>query len=196
MVSRKTLVAKLAGLGLFLGLAASGALLSSSDYANAQMPMAMPEHQTTQFHRLEQPLGLKIGVTVGGAALMGLELWWFLFSKKQPQKAEATQGVQELTIIVDGGYEPSRIVASVGQPVRLNFFRKDASSCLETVLVPDFHIAQKLNLNQVTTVEFTPEKPGHYPFTCGMNMFQGVVEVEAAAPKPPRQLAALQRDLN
>jgi hypothetical protein len=29
-----------------------------------------------------------------------------------------------------------------------------------------------------------------------MNMFQGVVEVEAAAPKPTRQLAALQGDLN
>ncbi|HEY9896528.1 MAG TPA: cupredoxin domain-containing protein [Candidatus Sericytochromatia bacterium] len=190
MVSRKTLVAKLAGLGFFLGLASSGALLSSSDYANAQMPMAMPDHQATPFQRLKQPLGLKIGVAVGGAALMGLELWWFLFSKKQSQKAEATQGVQELTIIVDGGYTPSRIVASVGQPVRLNFFRKDPSGCLETVLVPDFYIAQKLNLNQVTAVEFTPEKPGHYPFTCGMNMFQGVVEVEAAAPKPTRQLAA------
>ncbi|MBD2073745.1 cupredoxin domain-containing protein [Phormidium sp. FACHB-592] len=196
MFNRKTLVAELAGLGLFLGLASSVALLSSSDYANAQMAMAMPDHQTTQFHRLEQPLGLKIGVVVGGAALIGLELWWFLFSKKQSHKAEATQGVQELTIIVDGGYEPSRIVASVGQPVRLNFFRKDPSSCLETVLVPAFHIARKLNLNQVTAVEFTPDKPGHYPFTCGMNMFQGVVEVEAAAPKPMRQLTALQGDLN
>jgi plastocyanin domain-containing protein len=194
MVSRKTLVIKLAGFGLFLGLASSGALLFSSGYANAQMPMS--GHQTTQFHRLEQPLGLKIGVVAGGAALMGLELWWFLFSKKQPQKAEATQGVQELTIIVDGGYEPSRIVVSAGQPVRLNFLRKDPSSCLETVLMPAFHIARKLTLNQVTAVEFTPETPGQYPFTCGMNMFQGVVEVEAAVLKPLPQLAALQGDLN
>jgi plastocyanin domain-containing protein len=196
MVRRKRLVAELAGLGFFLGLAASTTLLASSGYANAQMSMAMPEHQTTQFHRLEQPLALKIGVAAGGAALMGLELWWFLFSKKQSQKARATQGVQALTITVDGGYEPSRVVVSAGQPVRLNFLRKDPSSCLETLLVPDFHITQKLNLNQVTAVEFTPEEPGHYPFTCGMNMFQGVVEVEAAAPKQTRQLAALQGDLN
>ena len=34
-----------------------------------------------QFRRIEQPLVLKIGVTVGGLALIGLELWWFLFSK-------------------------------------------------------------------------------------------------------------------
>lgn len=112
---------------------------------------------------------------------MGLELWWFLFSKNQSQKAAAKQGVQELTITVDGGYEPSRVVVSAGQPVRLNFFRKDPSSCLQTVLLPDFHIARDLNLNQVTAIEFTPEKPGQYPFTCGMNMFRGVIEVEAVA---------------
>lgn len=182
MPSRKTIIAKLTGLGLLLGLSSSVAILSGSGIANAQMPMAMPKPgQTTQFRRLEQPLGLKIGVVAGGAALIGLELWWFLFSKKQAQKAEAKQGVQELTITVDGGYEPSRVVVSAGQPVRLNFFRKDPSSCLETVLVPDFHIARDLNLNQVTPVEFMPEKPGQYPFTCGMNMFRGVVEVEAVA---------------
>lgn len=174
MRSRKTVVASLAGLGLLLGI--------SSSVAIAQTPMAMPSSkQNTQFRRIEQPLGLKIGVVAGSAALIGLELWWFLFSKKQAQKAESKQGVQELTITVDGGYEPSRVVVKAGQPVRLNFFRKDPSSCLQTVLVPDFHIARELNLNQVTPVEFMPEKPGQYPFTCGMNMFHGVVEVEATA---------------
>lgn len=179
-VRRKPIVSRLAGVGLFLGLAASAVLLPLRDNVNAQMPMTKPESgQATQFRRLEQPLGLKIGVAAGGAALIGLELWWFLFSKKQAHKAEAKQGVQELTITVDGGYEPSQVVVQAGQPVRLNFFRKDPSSCLETVLLPDFHIARDLSLNQVTAVEFTPEKPGQYPFTCGMNMFRGVVEVEA-----------------
>jgi cation transport ATPase len=37
----------------------------------------------------------------------------------------------------------------------------------------------------VTTIEFTPEEPGQYPFTCGMNMFRGVVEVQASAPLKP-----------
>ncbi|XGV95078.1 MAG: cupredoxin domain-containing protein [Leptolyngbya sp. BL-A-14] len=181
MFSRKMTVAKLAGLGFALSLAASAVLLPSTDNAHAQMPMEpTPSGQSTQFRRLEQPLGLKIGVVAGGAALIGLELWWFLFSKKQAQTAEAKQGVQELTITVDGGYEPSQVIVKAGQPVRLNFFRKDPSSCLETVLLPDFHIARDLSLNHVTAVEFTPDKPGQYPFTCGMNMFRGVVEVEAA----------------
>jgi len=179
---RKMIVSKLLSLGLFMGVAAIAVLLPLRDCAKAQMPMeSTPSGQSTQFRRLEQPLGLKIGVIAGGTALIGLELWWFLFSKNQSRKAETKQGVQEVNITVDGGYDPSQVVVRAGQPVRLNFFRKDPSSCLETVLVPDFHIARDLRLNQVTSVEFTPEKPGEYPFTCGMNMFRGLVEVKAAA---------------
>jgi len=112
-------------------------------------------------------------------ALIGLELWWFLFSKSQGQQAESIQGIQELTITVDGGYEPSTVVVKAGQLVRLNFLRRDPNSCLEKVLLPDFHIVRELPLNQVTAVEFTPQKPGRYLFTCGMNMFRGVVEVQS-----------------
>jgi plastocyanin domain-containing protein len=67
-------------------------------------------------------------------------------------------------------------VVNAGQRVRLNFLRSDPSSFLEQVIFPDFHIAQDLQLNQTTPIEFTPEKPGEYTFACGMNMFRGVVE--------------------
>jgi plastocyanin domain-containing protein len=33
------------------------------------------------FARFEQPLAAKIGVTVAGLSLIGLELWWFLYSR-------------------------------------------------------------------------------------------------------------------
>ncbi|MEA5580173.1 hypothetical protein VB620_02320 [Nodularia harveyana UHCC-0300] len=52
---------------------------------------AIPPGETQPFQAIEQPLGLKIGVTVGGLALIGLELWWFLFSKS----SAATNGKQE-----------------------------------------------------------------------------------------------------
>ena len=134
--------------------------------------------ETGQFRRIEQPLVLKAGVTLGGLGLIGLELWWFLLSKKQTQKVASHEGVQELAITVDGGYEPSRVVVKAGQPVRLSFLRRDPSSCLEKVVFPDFHLARDLVLNRVISVEFTPQKPGEYLFTCGMNMFQGVIEVQ------------------
>ncbi|MCC5898332.1 MAG: hypothetical protein JJU32_10510 [Phormidium sp. BM_Day4_Bin.17] len=34
--------------------------------------------QSGQFEQIEQPLGVKVAVTLGGLALMGWELWWFL----------------------------------------------------------------------------------------------------------------------
>ena len=159
----------LASVGIAIGMA--------SGVQAAEMSV---EHSTskTQFRSIEQPLGLKVGVTIGGLTLIGLELWWFLFNKAKGQQAKSMQGIQELTIIVDGGYEPATVVVKVGQLVRLNFLRHDPNSCLEKVLLPDFHIMRELPLNQVTAVEFTPEKPGRYSFTCGMNMFRGVVEVQ------------------
>lgn len=167
MFSKSKILGSIAGVGILIGVV--------SNVATAQIPAHSPEN-TTEFRRIEQPLALKLGVTLGGLALIGAELWWFLFSKTKAKQAESTQGIQELTINVDGGYEPAHVVVNAGQPVRLNFFRSDSSSCLEKVLFPDFHIAQDLTLNHVTPVEFTPQKPGQYQFTCGMNMFRGVVE--------------------
>jgi plastocyanin domain-containing protein len=152
-------------------------------FANAQMihEMSSPGAQPVgQFRRIEQPLANKVAVTLGGLGLIGLELWWFLLSKPKSRQASAQSEIQEVTITVDGGYEPSRIVVQAGQPVRLNFYRKDPSSCLEAIRLPDFHIAQELPLDRITAIEFTPSKPGKYEFTCGMNMFRGVVEAQAA----------------
>jgi plastocyanin domain-containing protein len=176
MLNKTAIASGIASLGLALGIA--------SGQAVAQMPHKGMQHseteQNSQFRRIEQPFWLKSTVTLGGLGLIGLELWWFLLSKPKSQKAQAKQGIQEIDIAVDGGYEPSRVVVNAGQRVRLNFHRKDPSSCLEEVRFPDFHIAQELPLNQTTPIEFTPNKPGTYDFTCGMNMFRGAIEVQGA----------------
>lgn len=166
MSSKKFFWGSLTGLGILLGTVQGVPAAETSS------------SQTNQFRQVEQPLAVKVGVTAGGAALIGLELWWFLLSRKTSQKAQTKQGTQEVIITVDGGYEPAHVVVKAGQPVRLNFLRRDPSSCLERVLLPDFLIAADLTLNQVTPVEFLPQQPGEYQFTCGMNMFRGVVIVE------------------
>lgn len=65
----------------------TGLLLSVAiETASAQMPMP-PSQPTQAFRSIEQPLAVKIGVTIGGLGLIGLELWWFLLSKSRAQKA-------------------------------------------------------------------------------------------------------------
>jgi plastocyanin domain-containing protein len=174
MMNHSTIFASVATVGVVLGISTGGAV--------AQLPHegSHPTEQTAEFQRIEQPLWVKGVVTASGLGLIGLELWWFLFSKSKPRQPITESGVQEITITVDGGYEPSQVVVQAGQRVRLNFDRKDPNHCLEEVRLPDFRIAQELPLHQITPVEFTPEKPGRYEFTCGMNMFRGMVEVKAA----------------
>ena len=167
MNKKITFFSTLAGFGFLLG-AISGAIAAETG----------AQQTATQFQPIAQPIENKVGVTLGGLGLIGAELWWFLLSKPKSRKASTQAGVQEVTVTVDGGYEPSQIVVQAGQPVRLNFYRKDPSSCLEEVRLPDFHIAQQLGLNQTTPVEFTPNKPGKYEFACGMNMFRGFIEVQ------------------
>ncbi len=168
MISKRTVWSSFIGVGLLMGI------------ASGTRATEMPSTQTNQFRRIEQPFGLKLGVTLGGLALIGAEFWWFLLKKPKVQEVELQQGIQELTVTVDGGYQPNYIVVQAGQPVRLNFFRKDANSCLEEVLLPDFGIDINLPLNKTTSVEFTPQKSGEYQFTCGMRMFRGVVAVKAS----------------
>ena len=70
-----------------------GLMLLGAPAAIAQMSVdhAMPHNA---FQHLEQPLSLKIGVTIGGLALIGLELWWFLGSRPLSKRAKTDQGVQ------------------------------------------------------------------------------------------------------
>jgi plastocyanin domain-containing protein len=139
------------------------------------------------FRQIEQPLPVKVGVVLGGLTLVGAELWWFLGRKQQQQRASQSNGVQEVLITVDGGYHPDRVVVAVDTPVRLSFHRLDRNSCLDELLIPDFGISTRLPVdlaasalpNRITTVEFTPNRVGEYPFTCGMRMFRGVIEVRS-----------------
>ena len=91
---------------------------------------------------------------------------------------ESEAGWQEITIIVNGGYAPSRIKVKAGQPMRLAFHRIDPSSCVAQVIFPDFHKTLDLPLEATTSLELPPTKAGVYPFHCGMNMVRGVLEVE------------------
>ena len=148
-----------------------GMLFCKVPAASAQIA----EINVGEFRRIEQPLMLKVGVAVAGAGLVGLELWWFLFSKTKAQTARSRDGVQSIDITVDGGYSPDQIMVQVGQPVQLNFLRKDPSSCLEQVVLPDFNKAVDLPLNRTVTVEIVSKKAGDYTFRCGMNMFRGTI---------------------
>lgn len=127
-----------------------------------------------------------IAVLVGGIGVIAF-LAWFFFGPKEGKRAEAKGGVQEITVRVEGTYQPDHIQVQAGVPVRLKFDRRETTGCSERVVFPDFGINRELPAFQTTTIEFTPDKPGTYAFACGMNMYRGQLIVtpatEAAATK-------------
>jgi plastocyanin domain-containing protein len=125
----------------------------------------------------------EIFVVVTGVALVLFVLWYF-FGERERVAAETSEaGVQQVSIMVKGGYEPDVIVVKKGLPVRLDFYRDEVNSCSERVVFGDFRIARDLPAFKTTSVEFTPDRAGEFTFTCGMNMIRGklVVEEETAA---------------
>ncbi len=116
----------------------------------------------------------KLVVGVGGLAAILFVAWFFFGKKTQEVTAE-----KQVRITVDGGYSPNALRVKLGQPVTLQFVRRDASSCLEEVVLPDFGVRQSLPLNRETAVTITPKHAGEFGFACGMNMYRGTITVEA-----------------
>ncbi|MFQ6538232.1 MULTISPECIES: cupredoxin domain-containing protein [Aphanothece] len=144
------------------------------------LPAAALTRAEPLWRTIEQPLALRLAVAAAGLLLIAAELWWFL--GRHGEAAPAATGAggwQEVTITVDGGYSPSRVRLQAGRPVRLIFDRRDPSSCVARVIVPDFQRSLDLPLDARTSLELPPMEPGVYPFHCGMAMVRGSLEVEA-----------------
>lgn len=106
-------------------------------------------------------------------AFTGL-LWWYFFGPRVGTIARAgAAGVQELDVVVHGGYSPNLLVVQHGRPVRIRFNRRESADCSERVVFADFGVSKKLPAFDITPIEFTPDKAGEFVFTCGMGMYQG-----------------------
>jgi plastocyanin domain-containing protein len=124
---------------------------------------------------------IEAAVLAASAAAIGWINYYFFIAGRQPtQVATSGNGVQDVTVRVDGGYSPSALEVVAGRPVRLSFDRADTSGCSEEVVLPDFGIRRFLPTGAHTTVEFTPGRPGTYEFTCSMGMLRGRLVVTRA----------------
>jgi plastocyanin domain-containing protein len=116
---------------------------------------------------------------VAGVAVIGWINWYFFLARRGSAAAETREGgKQEVTITVQGGYEPAEVRLKRGIPARLVFDRQETSGCSEEVVIPDFGIRTFLPAFQKTAVELKPETAGSFEFTCGMGMLRGRLVVE------------------
>ncbi len=122
----------------------------------------------------------KLIVTISGFILAALTYWFFLMKKEKVVTVSDSidsAGSLQVDIIVEGGYTPESISIPKGKITKINFLRKDPSSCLEEVVLGDFKIRKQLPLNQKVTIELTPQQTGEFKYSCGMNMYHGKIIV-------------------
>jgi plastocyanin domain-containing protein len=117
-------------------------------------------------------------ILAGLTAIAWVNWYFFLADRGSASAAAGAGGVQEIAVVVRGGYAPGSVHVKRGQPVRLVFDRQETSGCSEEVVIPDFGIRRFLPANQKTPVEFTPGEAGTFEFTCGMGMLRGRLTVE------------------
>ena len=112
----------------------------------------------------------KIIVSTTGGLLIALT-YWFFFGKKD----SVVYATDSSEIVVDGGYKPQVIRINSNKPVELTFVRKDANSCLEEIVFPDYGIKKYLPLNSPVKITLNPPHSRVSEFHCSMNMYRGKV---------------------
>jgi Cu+-exporting ATPase len=90
----------------------------------------------------------------------------------------ATDGVQEVEIVVRGSFRPSSVVVKRGIPARLLFNRQENERCSEQVIFSGLGQERWLPPFATTPVQFIPSEPGEFMFTCSLGMYQGRLVVE------------------
>jgi plastocyanin domain-containing protein len=116
----------------------------------------------------------RVLITILGILAIGFTYWFFLMKRERVVKAMGAS----VDVIVEGGYSPEAIIIPYGKPIKLNFLRKDPSSCLEEVVLGDFKIRKALPLNEKVAIELTPDRKGEFVYSCGMNMYHGKIIVK------------------
>jgi plastocyanin domain-containing protein len=123
--------------------------------------------------------GTDIMTLLIGLALIGGIAWFFWGPRAGGARvALGSSGYQEALVLVKGGYTPDVLVVQHGKPVRLTFRREETAACSEMVVFGAFNKSAKLPTGQDVRVEFLPERPGEYEFSCQMGMLRGKLIVE------------------
>jgi len=124
-----------------------------------------------------------ISVLLGSAILLAAFWWWFFGSRRVAVAAArlTTGGVQEVEILVKGGYKPDRVTLRAGVPARLTFTRRESGACTDRVVIPAFGITRPLPAYASTPVDLAAPAAGEYDFSCGMGMIHGKLVVEERA---------------
>lgn len=115
-------------------------------------------------------------INLSGVLLMLAIVWWFWLYR--PARAARPESGAIQIKVENGVYSPDRISVPINQPTRLRFLRKDPSACAATVIFDELDISADLPLEEVKELIITPTQSGTFNFSCQMQMYRGLLEVQ------------------
>lgn len=89
--------------------------------------------------------------------------------------AQAQEQVVQMTVQY-GTYSPSRFTLKKNVPVRWEIDGVDVGGCADTIVAPSIGITRRLQPG-LNLIQFTPNRSGTIPFSCGMGMIRGSFQV-------------------
>jgi len=106
-----------------------------------------------------------------------------LNADKTPPVSATTQGSVQ---IINATYSPSedikpnKFTVKAGSPVKFDIDAKeDGQGCMGSIMIPGLDDnPQGFEKGKVTSLSFTPAKPGSYTITCAMRVPRGTIIVE------------------
>ncbi len=99
-------------------------------------------------------------------------------SPPTPVAKASADGIRHVAVhVTKDGYEPARIAGKPNEKLVLDVTREQAGECLEHVVMPDKRDIA-LPLDKMVEIPVTVPAGGEVTFTCGMNMFKGVIVAE------------------
>jgi plastocyanin domain-containing protein len=96
---------------------------------------------------------------------------------ERPAGASDPVPAQQLEVTVEKGYRPARLTARAGAPLRVTFLRTETTACSKEVVFPGLGIRRALPTGERVSIDLPPLAAGIVPFTCGMGMMKGGIEV-------------------
>lgn len=107
----------------------------------------------------------------------------------QTSSGTIANGVQEINMNVDAsGYHPNSFVIKKGIPVKWNVNVIELTSCNSELILRQYNIDKQLKKG-LNVIEFTPDKDGTIPFSCGMGMLRGSFIVTDSGTASQQQIA-------
>lgn len=106
--------------------------------------------------------------------------YFWLADREEAREARAKDGeVQEVSVLVNGGYHPDRITLRRGRPIRLRFRRtNDGESWWDDLDFPYARVVRELPEGETVVVDVGPLEPGEYTFFSGLGTMRGTLVIE------------------